>query len=180
MKYMTGLVFVDANIFVYARDPRDSAKQSKAREWIRFLWDTQRGRTSAQALSEFYDTVTRKFQPGVARDDAWEEVQSYLAWNPQSVDTHVLMRANEVERRYQLNWWDCLIVAAAQVQGCVLLLSEDMQDGADYGGIILRSPFTLGVSDEASSYAPLPMLASRHRGRGRPRRNPAHSSGTSG
>lgn len=177
---MTGLVFVDANILVYARDPRDPVKQGKAREWIRFLWDTQRGRTSTQALSEFYDTVTRKFSPGVAREDAWEEVQSYLAWNPQAIDLEVLERAHEAERRYRLAWWDCLIVAAAQVQGCVLLLSEDMQDGADYGGVILRSPFSLGVAEEASSYAPLPKIAVRHRGRGRPRRTTPQASGASG
>ena len=177
---MTGLVFVDANVFAYARDPRDPVKQAKARDWIRFLWDSQRGRTSAQALSEFYDVVTRKFRPAVARDDAWDEVQSYLAWNPQSIDSEVLTRAREIERRHLLSWWDCLVVAAAQVQSCVLLLSEDMQDGADYSGVILRNPFTLGVADEASSYAPLPKLVSRHRGRGRPRRGPPHVTGTSG
>jgi predicted nucleic acid-binding protein len=175
---MTGLVFVDTNVFAYARDPRDSAKQAKARNWIRFLWDTQRGRTSAQVLSEFYEVVTRKFKAAVPREDAWEEVQSYLAWNPQPINTEVLLRANEIERRYLLNWWDCLVVAAAHAQGCVLLLSEDMQDGMDYGGIKVRNPFTLSVADEASSYAPLPKLASRHRGRGRPRLRP-HADATS-
>jgi predicted nucleic acid-binding protein len=167
---MTGLVFVDTNVFACARDPRDPVKQSMARDWIRQLWDGQRGRTSVQVLSEFYEVVTRKFKTAVARDDAWEEVQSYLAWNPQPIDTEVLLRAHEIEARHQLSWWDCLVVAAAQVQGCVLLLSENMQDGADYGGVIVRSPFTLRVADEVGSYAPLPGVVSRHRGRGRPRR----------
>lgn len=166
---MTGLVFVDTNVFVYARDPRDSVKQSNARDWIRFLWDGQRGRTSAQVLSEFYEVVTRKFKAAVSREDAWEEVQSYLAWNPQPVNTDILFRAHEIERRHLLSWWDCLVVAAAHAQGCVLLLSEDMQDGMDYDGTVVRNPFTLRVSEEASAYAPLPKLATRHRGRGRPR-----------
>jgi predicted nucleic acid-binding protein len=177
---MTALVFVDTNVLVYARDPRDSVKQLKARDWIRLLWDGQRGRTSAQVLSEFYEVVTRKFKQAVSRDEAWEELQSYLEWNPQPINTEVLIRAHEIERRHLLSWWDCLVVAAAQVQGCVLLLSEDMQDGADYGGVVVRSPFTLGVADEASSYAPLPKIVSRHRGRGRPRRNPAPVIATSG
>jgi predicted nucleic acid-binding protein len=177
---MTALVFVDTNVLVYARDSRDAVKQAKARDWISQLWDGQRGRTSAQVLSEFYEVVTRKFKTAVAREDAWEEVQSYLAWNPQPINTEVLVRGREIESRYRLNWWDCLVVAAAQVQGCVLLLSEDMQDGADYGGVIVRSPFTLRVADEATSYAPVPRVISRHRGRGRPRRNPAPVSGSSG
>ena len=49
---------------------------------------------------------------------------------------------------------------------------EDLQDGADYGGVSVRNPFTLAVADERSAYTALPKLASRHRGRGRPRRNP--------
>ena len=65
---MTALVFVDTNVLVYARDPRDPIKQAKAREWIRFLWDEQRGRTSVQVLSEYYDVITRKFRPAVSRE----------------------------------------------------------------------------------------------------------------
>ncbi len=177
---MTGLVFVDTNVFAYARDPRDPVKQAKARDWISFLWDGERGRTSTQVLSEFYDVVTSKFKNPAAADDAWEEVQSYLAWNPQPINTEVLLRAREIERRYRLRWWDCLVVAAAEVQGCVLLLSEDMQDGATYGGVIVRSPFTIGVSEEPNSYMPVPKLASRHRGRGRPRRSTQRVSGAPG
>src|SRR5262245_11716226 len=169
---MTAHVFVDANVFVYARDPRDVAKQSLARDWLRLLWDDHRGRTSTQVLSEFYDVVTRKLRPRVANETAWEEVQSYLAWNPQPVNTEVLTRARDVERRHRLNWWDCLVIAAAQTQNCVLLLSEDLQDGGDYDGVIVRSPFTLRVAEEAGAYSLPPRLPSRHRGRGRPRTRP--------
>jgi predicted nucleic acid-binding protein len=169
---MTALVFVDTNVLVYARDPRNPQKQSVAREWIRLLWDENRGRMSAQVLSEFYDVVTRKLRPKVSHDDAWEEVQSYLSWNPQPIDTEVLTRARELERRHRLSWWDCQIVAAAQVQGCSLLLTEDLQDKANYGGVAVRNPFTLGVSEEHTAYAALPKIPSRHRGRGRPRKRP--------
>jgi predicted nucleic acid-binding protein len=168
---MTALVFVDTNVLVYARDPRDAIKHAKAGEWIRMLWNEQRGRTSVQVLSEYYDVVTRKFAGRIKNDDAWDDVQRFLAWSPQSVDSEVSINARGIEVRHRLSWWDCLIVAAAQAQGCTLLLTEDMQDGADYGGVHVRNPFTLGVADERSAYPALPALASRHRGRGRPRRN---------
>ncbi|HET9474776.1 MAG TPA: PIN domain-containing protein [Steroidobacteraceae bacterium] len=166
---MTALVFVDTNVLVYARDPRDPVKQSGAREWISLLWDGYRGRTSAQVLSEFYDVATRKLRPQVPHDDAWEEVHSYLSWNPQPTDTDVLTRAREIERRYGLSWWNCLVVGAAQAQDCALLLSDDLQDGADYAGVRVRSPFTLRIAEEAGAYPAAPRVASRHRGRGRPR-----------
>jgi len=173
---MTALVFVDTNVLVYARDPRDAMKRSIASEWIRLLWNEERGRTSVQVLNEYYDVITRKYRPAVKHEDAWDDVRYHLSsWNPQPLDSEVLECAHDVEARYRLNWWDCLVVAAAQIQHCVLLLSEDMQDGADYGGVIVRSPFTLRIAEEAGAYTLPPRRASRHRGRGRPRRNPAQT-----
>jgi len=176
---MTALVFVDTNVLVYARDPRDAVKQARAKEWITLLWNEERGRTSVQVLSEYYDVVTRKFANKIRREDAWDDVQRFVTWNPQQVDREVLANARVIEERHRLNWWDCLVVAAAQAQGCVLLLTEDLQDGADYGDIRVRNPFTLGVAEERSAYNVLPTLASRHRGRGRPRTRPQRTAASS-
>jgi predicted nucleic acid-binding protein len=170
---MTAAVFVDAKLLVYTRDRRFADKKAEAEKWLGKLWQEQRGRTSFQVLNEFYTTVTRKLKPGLSADLAWEDIQLLLAWNPQPIDARLLSRAFDIEKRYRLNWWDSLVVAAAQLQGCVLLLSEDMQDGAEYGGVIVRNPFILRVSEEHTAYTPVPALPSRHRGRGRPRRNPA-------
>lgn len=168
--------FVDTNVLIYWRDASDPVKQVRAREWLDTLWREQRGRTSVQVLSEFYSVMTRKFA-SVTRDETWRDVQSFMSWSPQPVDTDLMRRAREIEARYQLNWWDCLIVAAAQMQRCALLLTEDMQDGADYGGIIVRNPFALGVAQESGTYSPGPKLASRHRGRGRPRKHARAAAG---
>ncbi len=178
---MTALVFVDTNLLIYARDPRNLAKRATATEWIRLLWNEERGRTSIQVLNEYYNVLTRKFRAVVQREDVWEDVQAYLSsWDPQPIDAEVLGCAHDVEIRYRLNWWDCLVVAAAQVQQCVLLLSEDLQDGADYGGVVVRSPFTLRIAEEAGAYSLPPRLVSRHRGRGRPRRTTIRSATASG
>jgi predicted nucleic acid-binding protein len=167
---MTALVFVDTNVFVYARDNRDAAKRTRAREWLEILWRDMRGRTSIQVLNEYYSLLTRAAKFHVSRDVAWGDIRELLKWKPQELDGELLGQAFEIEGRYQLNWWDCLIVAAAQSQGCALLLSEDLQDGADYGGVTVRNPFTLGVAEAASTYVAAPKIASRHRGRGRPRK----------
>ena len=92
-----------------------------------------------------------------------------FAWNPQSIDIDVVMRAKEFERRYRLSWWDSLIVGAAQAQCCTLLLTEDMHDRAVYGGVTVRNPFTLGVSEAAVEYG-APPTALPYRSRGRPKR----------
>jgi predicted nucleic acid-binding protein len=167
---MTAAVFVDTNVFIHARDSREPRKQRIAASWIQHLWQVQAGRTSVQVLSEYYVNVTRRLPLRLSPDEAWDDVQTLLAWNPQAVDRHVLEAAREIERRYRLHWWDSQIVAAADMQGCTLLLTEDLQDGASYGGVTVRSPFTLAVSEAASAYAATPAPASRHRPRGRPRK----------
>jgi predicted nucleic acid-binding protein len=162
--------FVDTNVLVYARDASEPHKQPLAAQWIARLWREQTGRTSMQVLNECYVTLTRKLKPGLKADVAWEEVMLFLAWEPQTVDRELLLRAREVERRYGLSWWDCMIVAAAQLQECQTLLTEDLQDGMIFGSVTVRNPFAARVAEDPAPYQVSPPVLRRHRPRGRPRR----------
>ena len=167
---MTALVFVDSNVLLYRRDLREPVKRPLAAAWVEHLWREESGRTSCQVLSEYYTNATRKLRPGLDADDAWDDVQALLCWHPQSIDVDLLQNGREIERRFKLSWWDSLIVASAQSQNCTVLLSEDMQDGATFGGVTVRSPFTLSINEAAASYtARTPR--SRHPPRGRPRKS---------
>jgi predicted nucleic acid-binding protein len=165
---MTGPSFVDANVFLYTQDRRDLAKHKRAEEWLDALWRSARGRTSVQALSEFYAVSTRKL--GVPAAITWPEVARYFTWDPQPIDEELLRVAREVELRYKLSWWDSMIVAAAQLQECVLLLTEDLHDGAVFGTVTVRSPFSLDVREAEAKYTVERFGAPLHRPRGRPRR----------
>jgi predicted nucleic acid-binding protein len=166
---MIAPVFVDTNILVYARDARDPIKGARAKQWLERLWREQLGRTSAQVLSEYYVTVTRKLQPGLSPTDAWDDVCALFSWHPQGIDEALMQRGREIEQRYRLGWWDSLIVGAAQLQACALLLSEDLQDGGVYGGVTVRSPFTLAANEPAAAYPVSAVSTPRHRPRGRPK-----------
>ena len=163
-------VFVDTNVFIYARDAGEPAKQARAWEWLTSLWKENSGRTSVQVLSEFYVNVTRKLADPLTPAVAWREVESLLAWQPQSVDAALLSRARKVEQRWRLSWWDAMIVAAAQLQDCALLLTEDLQDGAVFGGVTARNPFNTGVQEAVELYEVKRATVMRHRPRGRPRK----------
>jgi predicted nucleic acid-binding protein len=165
---MTAAVFVDTNVLVYARDASEPSKQARAAEWLRELWLEQRGRTSAQVLSEYYTTVTRKLHPGMKSDDAWDDVNALFAWQPQKIDRPLLERAREIERRHALSWWDAMIVAAAQLQNCEVLLSEDLQNGWRCGTVTVHNPFTDRIEEARPSYTAFAAPLSRHRPRGRP------------
>ena len=165
---MIAPVFVDTNVLLYARDASEPVKQPLAAAWLAWLWRERAGRTGIQVLSEYYVNATRKLRPGLPPDDAWYDVRALMAWRPQPLDRAVLDSGRELERRYRLSWWDSLIVAAAQQQGCTVLLSEDLQDGMMLGQVTVRSPFTLQAGEPTSRYAVAPGAASRHRPRGRP------------
>ena len=161
--------FVDANVLVYACDPTDVRKQSVAQALLERLWVEQSGRTGIQALNEFYDVVTGKLRYAVTREQASDQVDSLLAWSPKAVDAEVLHRARHVEQRHRLNWWDALIVAAAQLQDCRILYSEDLHHGAIYDSLQVRNPFIEQVNEPAPPEYVTPRKVSAHRPRGRPR-----------
>lgn len=165
---MTARCFVDANVLVYARDARDARKQQRAMQWLELLWRERAGRTSMQVLAETYVVLTRKL--GAPSEDAWNRVERYLAWSPQPVDEAVLRGAKEVERRYRLSWWDSMVVAAAQLQACEVLLTEDLQDGEIFGTLRVRNPFLHELREAEAAYEVQPITRSAHRPRGRPRR----------
>ncbi len=167
---MIAPAFVDTNVFVYARDPVDPVRHAVARAWIDHLWRERAGRTSVQVLNELYSVMTRKLRPALDSNAAWAGIQPLLGWNPEPIDSALLVDAHGLESRFRIAWWDALIVAAAIRQGCGVLLSEDFQDGMQFGPVRVMNPFTHRVGEHAAVYAALPRAAALHRGRGRPRK----------
>ena len=141
---MTGPIFVDTNVLVYARDRTDAGKQRAAAEWMAALWDTRAGRLSVQVLREYYVTLTRKLDPPRSLADAREDVLALATWDPVPMDAGILEDGWMVQDRYGLSWWDALIVAAASRSGSRWILSEDFQAGQDLLGLTVLDPFVQG------------------------------------
>jgi predicted nucleic acid-binding protein len=164
---MSTSVFVDASVLLYTYDAAEPVKTAHAREWVSRLWHDRRGRTSMQVLSEYYATLTRKFR--VPAEAAWDEAASFLAWRPLPIDESLLRRAREVQRRYEISWWDSMIVGAAQLQDCLVLLTENLQVGTVFGTLAVRSPFSTVIEEPPAAYH-VARAAPLHRPRGRPKR----------
>ena len=163
-------IFADTNLLLYRFDASEPGKQARAEAWHERLWRDGDGRISSQVISEFYVNLRREAGSRMSAEEAWAAASEYLAWKPRAVDAEVLTEARRIESRYRISWWDSLIVAAAQLQGCELLLSEDFQDGMVFGSVTVRSPFTLEVREPTAPYTANPAVARLHRPRGRPRR----------
>lgn len=134
-------VFVDSNVLVYNRDKFESEKQTRAREWLQALWESRLGRVSVQVLEEYYVTVTRKLDPGLAVREARSDIRALGAWNPVAIDHSLLPAAWDIQDRYGFSFWDSLILAAARRLNCGYVLTEDLQHGQDVEGLKIADPF---------------------------------------
>ncbi len=163
---MTGASFVDTNVLLYARSRTETIKQPIAARLLDELWASRLGRTSHQVLNEYYVNVTRLAVRPRSAADAWDDVTLMMEWHPQPTDDQLLHVARAVELRYRFNWWDCLVVAAAQMQHCSVLLTEDLQHGMQLEGLRVHDPFAQGVSDSnVTSGATVPRLRRTRRSR---------------
>jgi predicted nucleic acid-binding protein len=137
-------VFVDTKVLLSADDAADLAKHQRARAWLQTLWMCRTGRLSTQVLNEYYANATRKLRPPMKQGDARAEVRRYQHWKPWPVDHQTVETAWAMEARFQLSWWDALIVASALHQGCRFLLTEELQHGQQIDSVQILNPFTVG------------------------------------
>lgn len=132
-------VFVDTSVLIAAENVGGGALYAATLDWLDLLWRRRSGRTSHQALVEFYDQVTTAPQP-MSQGDARAAIRRYHSWTPWQIDAPTLETAWALEARHQLAWGDCLALAAAQHSGCASLLSLSLPQGAQYGGVEVLHP----------------------------------------
>ena len=138
------LTFLDTNVLLYSVDDGVPAKRDRARQWVTACWTRRCGRTSAKVLEEFYAKARKTFPTAISAGDARAIVRRYQHWNPWPNDSATLETAWAIESRYGFAWWDALVVAAAQQQGCTYLVSEDMQHGQQVDSVQILNPFVVG------------------------------------
>ena len=138
---MTGKVFVDTNILVYAHDLDASVKHDQAAEIVGQLWESRNGVLSTQVLQEFYVTLTRKVSSTLSKLEARKLLQKYSNWQVVLNDSAIISQASEIEESYNLSFWDALIISAAYSQDVPMILTEDLTHGQIIEGILIKNPF---------------------------------------
>jgi len=134
-------VFVDTNVLLYAYDDTDPGKRDRARAWLTVCWQLRCGRVSTQVLNEFYSNARRRFATAISAGDARAEVRRLQQWRPWQIDQPTIETAWAIESRYNINYWDALMVAAAQHMGCASMLTEELQHGQIIDSVRVVNPF---------------------------------------
>ena len=116
-------------------------KRERAAEKLRQLWDTGGGRLSVQGLQEFYVNVTRKVAHPLSPDAAAQIIADLAVWQIHRPGVDDVLNAVRMQQRYQLAFWDAMILTSAHRLGCEVVWSEDLNAGQAYESMQVRNPF---------------------------------------
>jgi predicted nucleic acid-binding protein len=139
---LSGLFFLDTNIFVYTFDETAVEKRQIAQQLIRDALLTRRGIVSTQIVQEFLNVALHKFSRPMTVSDAEAYLKTVLIPLCQQYPSGSFYeRALLVKAETGYSFYDTLVVTAAIEAGCSTLLSEDMQDGRVVQGLTIVNPF---------------------------------------
>ena len=135
------LQFIDTNILIYAHDLSAGEKNARARKLVERLWESRLGCLSIQVLQEFYVNVTEKVARPLMPEVAAQIISDLSVWQVHRPGAQDVLDAIRMQQRYQLSFWDSMIVASAIQMGCRTLWSEDLNPGQTYDQVTVASPF---------------------------------------
>ena len=133
------MTFLDTNVLIYSIDGKDPAKQVVAREIVVSAVRGGGFLISAQVLNEFSNIALLKLKLSV------EEVRKFVSFFSRigvvSLESRWTDAALLLKQRYETQFFDSLLLAAAQENGCDEILTEDLNDGQMYGSVKAVNPF---------------------------------------
>ena len=137
---MSDRFFVDTNILMYAHDTAAGAKHDRARALVEELWRDRSGVVSTQVLQELSVNLRRKAGRPLDTKATRDIVADYLTWQVIVNGGDSILGALDLEERYQVSFWDALILHAAHASGAEVVYSEDLADDQTYGSVRVVNP----------------------------------------
>jgi len=133
------MTFLDTNILVYAVDKLDAAKQSRAMSIITEAISTSDFMVSAQVLNEFSNVALLKLR--LMTDEVQRFVAVFNRMKVVPVEPIWTDRALAIKSQYGTQFFESLLLAAAEASRCDTILTEDLNDGQVYCGVRAVNPF---------------------------------------
>lgn len=135
---------IDTNVFVYALDADEAAKQSKALELLdRLALRPGESFLLWQVACEFLGQLRKWESKGKLTAAAVETAfQRFRAIFPLKISGSTVFQISFALRvRFSLSHWDSMLLAACKEAGVTPLYSEDMDAATDYDGLAIVNPF---------------------------------------
>jgi predicted nucleic acid-binding protein len=127
---MADRILVDTNVLLYAYDRGEAVKQPRALSVLNSLVMHDLGVLTSQVLAEFFVNATRKLQPPLTVEEAYDRMQNYLlSWEILDITGAIVLEAARGVRTHQMAYWDAHIWAAARMNQIQVVFSEDFDEG---------------------------------------------------
>lgn len=135
-----GRFTLDTNVLVYCVDSAAGPRRETARRVVEAA-ARRDCRLTLQAVSEFYAAAIRRGT--MPRDEAAAQAGDWLDLFPAALAASpgAVRAALAAAAAGRASYWDALLLATAAEGGCVVVLTEDMADGAVLGGVQVVNPF---------------------------------------
>jgi predicted nucleic acid-binding protein len=136
---MTGKIFFDTNILLYAYDTEAGEKRIRAAALVaEALCHPSHYALSVQVLQEFFVNFTRS---GQSDETAASLIDDFSQWQIIANTHELFLSGLEARARWKLSLWDSMIVAAAAHSGAAILYTEDLNHRQHYGSVQAINPF---------------------------------------
>lgn len=130
---------IDTNVLAYAEGVNGADRKAEALNILQGFakWDVI---VPVQALGELFNVLTRKAK--WTASDARAAILSWRdAYTTVGTTTAVIIETMELVTSHKLSLWDSAMLAAAAQADCRILLSEGLQEGLTWRGVIVQNPF---------------------------------------
>ena len=133
------MTFLDTNVLVYSVDKNDPVRHATARKIVLSAVSGRDFLISAQVLNEFSNIALLKLKMSV--EETRKLVSFFSHMNVVSIDRRWTDKALTVKKSYGTQFFDSLLLVAAEENGCGEILTEDLNDGQMYGSVKAVNPF---------------------------------------
>ena len=124
--------FVDTTVDAYAYDSFSETSRAAALPIVRDLRLSGRG-----CVSHVLQELARPLEAEPAR----EVIEALSHWSVHAPTPADVDAAIRIHGRYRISFRDAMIVRSAAALGCETLLSEDLNAGQRYDGVLVVDPF---------------------------------------
>lgn len=132
--------FFDTNVLLYAATNQDERKQRIAIDLIRHSLEANHdGCISSQVINEFVGVMVGKMK--MPADIVEKFLDAFKPLQACDVTYDLVRHALMVREECQISHWDSLIVSAAEKCHCHEIITEDLNDGQTYRGMVAINPF---------------------------------------
>lgn len=131
--------FIDTNLLVYAEASDEPLKQRAALALLKQLYDGACGVLSTQVLQEYCNVALKKLRLPAQHIRA--QLDLYEQFEVVQVTPAIIRAGLDLHQTRSVAFYDALIISSAQVSGCSVLVSEDLNTGETMAGVRIINPF---------------------------------------